>query len=168
MTDKELERIIDRYSRLLWSVAAPILDGAGSEQDAEECVADVFIDLWRDPVAFDEARGNLRNYLCMRCRNKAIDRFRRLTARFREELNEETIGFLPDLAETFEAGSDAEAVRRAVLSLNEPAREIMIRRFFLDQKPARIAKAMGLSVRSVTNAIYRTKEKLKERLRDTV
>ena len=49
MTEQELEKIINRYSRLLWSVASKVLNGIGNEQDVEACVADVFIDFWRDP-----------------------------------------------------------------------------------------------------------------------
>ena len=61
MTEYQLEKIINKYSRLLWSVAAKILDGLGNEQDAEECVADVFIELWKEPEKFDVNRGTLKS-----------------------------------------------------------------------------------------------------------
>lgn len=38
--------VIEKYSRLLWKIAASILINAASVQDVEECVADVFIYLW--------------------------------------------------------------------------------------------------------------------------
>ena len=72
MTEFELEKIIDKYSRLLWSISTKILYGIGNEQDAEECVADVFIDLWKDPDSFDSNRGNLKNWLCMKAKSKSI------------------------------------------------------------------------------------------------
>ena len=37
--------VITKYSRLLWKIAADVLHGAGSDEDAEECIADVFIAL---------------------------------------------------------------------------------------------------------------------------
>ncbi len=165
MTEKEFEKCIDRYSRLLWSVAAPIIEGAGSEQDVEECVADVFIDLWKDPASFDPARGSLKTWLCLKCRSKAIDRFRKLSSRMAEELTEDKVSGLAEDGEGLPDSEMAEALRHAVERLREPEREVIIRRFFMEQKPARIAKAMGLGLRKVENIIYRAKGKLRDELR---
>ena len=41
--------VIDRYSRLLWSAAAPVLRNIGTAEDLEECVADAFVYLWEHP-----------------------------------------------------------------------------------------------------------------------
>ena len=171
LTEAEFEKIIDRYSRLLWSVASKVLDGAGSAQDCEECVADVFIDLWKDPESFDPSRGSLRSWLCMKCRSKAIDRFRSLAAHAAESFDESTAlrVFAPetggkDPCEAMQKGETAEALRKAVDGLGEPEREIMIRRFYLEQKPAAIAAATGLPLRKVENIIYRSKGKLRDEL----
>jgi RNA polymerase sigma factor (sigma-70 family) len=59
----------------------------------------------------------------------------------------------------------AETLRKAVNGLGEPEREIMIRRFYMEQKPSQIAKAMGIPVRKVGNIIYRTKGRLREELK---
>ena len=45
--EKAIAYVIRKYSRLLWPVAAAVLKNVGSEQDVEECVADVFIHLWK-------------------------------------------------------------------------------------------------------------------------
>ncbi len=165
MTEKEFEKNIDRYSRLLWSVAAPIIEGVGSEQDVEECVADVFIDLWQDPTAFDPARGSLKAWLCLKCRSKAVDRFRKLSSHMVEELTEDKISVLTEDGADRDDAERAEALRQAVERLKEPEREVMIRRFFMEQKPAAISKAMGISVRKIGNIIYRAKGKLRDELR---
>jgi RNA polymerase sigma-70 factor (ECF subfamily) len=164
LTEREFEKTINQYTRLLWKVAAKVLNGVGCAQDAEEVVADVFIDLWQRPEAYDPARGNLKNYLCVKCRSKAIDRFRRLSSHRLEELNEETAA---ELAGSPEADPDAlAAVRRAVDALDEPAREVMVRRFFWGQKPREIAKAMGWNTKKVENVLFRTKGKLREALKE--
>ena len=165
MTEKAFEKIINRYSRLLWSVAAKVLNGIGNEQDVEECVADVFIDLWRDPGSFDGSRGALRSYLALKCRNKAIDRFRRVTAHAAEELKEEQILEMLDPPAEAHRQVLHQALHEALENLEEPDREIMIRRYFMEQKPSQIAKAMQMPVRKVENIIYRTKGKLREELR---
>jgi len=60
------------------------------------CVADVFIDLWRDPNSYDTSRGSMKTFLALKCRNKSIDRFRRLSAHIADELSEEQISELPE------------------------------------------------------------------------
>ncbi|MBO5995089.1 MAG: sigma-70 family RNA polymerase sigma factor [Firmicutes bacterium] len=164
MTEYQLEKIINKYSRLLWSVATRILEGIGNEQDAEECVADVFIELWNEPEKFDENRGTLKSWLCMRTRSKAIDRFRRLASRLTDELS-------PDLTSD-KLGPEEELIRRERAKdlrdkldrLDEESKEIMIRRFVLEQKPSFIASAMELPLRRVENVIFRTKQKLRDEL----
>ena len=43
---------------------------------AEEVVQDLFMGLWRNPRAFDPARGPLRAYVLMLARSRALDRWR--------------------------------------------------------------------------------------------
>ena len=162
MTERELEKIIDRYSSLLWSVSSKILSGIGNEQDAEECVADVFIELWQAPGKYDENRGSLKSWLCMRCRSKSIDRFRKLASRITEELDASAVSEMLGPEETLIGAEEKYLVRNAIRELDEPSREIMIRRFFMDQRPSEIAIAMDLPLRRVENIIYRTKGELKE------
>ena len=54
--------LMTKYSRLLWKITSDILCQIGSDADAEEVVADVFISIWQNPEAFDEKRSNLKNH----------------------------------------------------------------------------------------------------------
>ena len=45
--EQMLAFVVQKFSKLLWKIAASILINATSAQDVEECVADVFIYLWR-------------------------------------------------------------------------------------------------------------------------
>ncbi len=164
MTEYEFEKIVNKYSKLLWSVAAGVLEGIGNEQDAEECVADVFIDLWFDPKAFDSSRGSLRTWLCIKCRSKAIDRFRKIMAHITDELSAEIVSDMIGPDDRVIGKEDMSRLRNAVMGLEEPSKEIMLRRFFAGQKPAEISAAMDMPVRKVENLIYRSKEKLRNDL----
>lgn len=52
----------------------------------------------------------------------------------------------------------------AVNALGEPDREILVRRYYYEQKPKEIALALNLSVKQVNNRLYQTKQKLREAL----
>ena len=60
------------------------------------------------------------------------------------------------------------ALRRELLetvnSLDEPGREILVRRYYYDQKPRQIALALGMTVKQVDNSLYRSKRLLREKL----
>ena len=58
--ESAIRRVMDRYSRLLWSIASALLYKTGSVQDMEECVADTFIYLWQHPEKYDPGRGAVR------------------------------------------------------------------------------------------------------------
>ena len=76
-----MNAVIEKYSRLLWSIADAVLKNVGNVQDVEECVADVFISLWEHPEKFDPGRGSLKSYLCILARSRAVDRYRQLVRR---------------------------------------------------------------------------------------
>ena len=159
-----INEAIDKYSKLLWSVAGRTLNNIGSVQDIEECVADTFIYLWENPHKFDSSRGKLKSWLSIIARTKAIDRCREI-ARTRTISLESTLlagdlGIVDDMIQ--------EETRRvliaAVNALGEPDREILVRRYYYEQKPKEIALALNLSVKQVNNRLYQTKQKLREAL----
>ena len=61
-----------------------------------------------------------------------------------------------------------EETRRALIAainaLGEPEREILIRRYYYEQKPKEIALALDMSKKQVGNRLYQTKLKLREAL----
>ena len=62
-----------RLAPLCLHVARKVL---GDTTAAEEVVQDIFLKLWRNPAAFDPARGSLETYVAMAARSRSIDRWR--------------------------------------------------------------------------------------------
>lgn len=155
-------QVIAKYSRLLWSIVSPILSSAASTQDVEECVADVFIYLWRNADKYDPARGKLKVWLSVLARTKAVDKYRALTRRDSLPLNDALLSNSPGILDDLLAQEGKRALDAAVDGLDEPEREILIRRYYYDQKPKDIARALNLTVKGVENHLYRTKRRLRE------
>lgn len=160
--EEAITQVIETYSKLLWSVAGAVLSGIGSAQDTEECVADAFIYLWKFPEKFDPKRGTLKTWLAIVARTKALDRCRALSRRETLPLDEAALSPGIGAAEEFLLRSDREEALRAIQSLDEPDREILLRRCCRGQKPRQIALALGIPVKQVENRLYRTKKKLRE------
>ena len=157
-----INRVITKYSKLLWSIADGVLGQTASVQDVEECVADVFIYLWKHPQRYDPSRGTLKTWLTIITRTKAIDRFRSITRRAADELDESVMAQELGVPEAIIADTEKAYLTAAVNALEEPDREILVRRYYCDQKPKEIAAVMHLSVKQVENRLYRTKLRLRK------
>ena len=69
-----MTRLYDRYSSIVYSVALRVLGDTGA---AEDVLQEIFMQLWHNPGLFDASRGNLRAWLAVISRNRAIDALRR-------------------------------------------------------------------------------------------
>jgi len=155
---------MEQHSRLLWAVAGSVLNRVGSAADIEECVADVFVQLWRNPALYDPDRGTVKAYLATAAKNRALDRYRQLTRGKTVALDDETLPDDDDLLDNICTQEGYQALYAAVNELTEPDREIIIRRYFLDQMPAEIAPALKTTPKQVQNRLYQAKLRLRKTL----
>lgn len=161
-----IDHVITRYSKLLWTVVSGVLKGAGSTQDVEECVADVFIYLWQNPEKYDPERGRLKVWLSIMARTHAIDKYRELSRRGEQELHEGVLVQELGVLDGILARDARQRLAEAVQALEEPDREIVLRRYWEDQKPKEIARALAMPVKHVENHLYRAKQKLRRAVSD--
>ena len=159
-----MNTVINKYSRLLWSIASAVLKNVGDDRDVEEVVADAFIFLWEHPGKFDPKRGSLKSLLCIVARSRAIDRYRDLTRRATVPLEEAVLADSFGMQELLMQEETRRELLAAVKALGEPGREILVRRYYYNQKPREIALAMGMTVKQVDNSLYRSKCLLRQAL----
>lgn len=131
------------------------------EEEVEECLADCFATLWRDIGNWQPQRGPLKGWFYGLCRHLAADRRRAAGRAYSLPLEEDLPQEGDGLEEQVTARLSAAAVQQAVDALDEPARTIFLRRYYVCQTVPEIARAMGLSPKRVENLLFRTKPKLK-------
>lgn len=160
--------VIDKYSKLLWKVAGAVLANA-SVLDVEECVADVFVDLWQNPEKYNPSKSKLSSYLSMVARSKAVDRYRKIARRHEENLEEkikddirENKGLLQNVIEA----EEREILLACLKKLNDEDKDILLRRYYYEQKPKEIAVALNMPKKQVENRLYLTKQRLRDMMKE--
>ena len=166
-SEAAIGQVIDRYSRLMWSIVSAVLKNTGAEQDVEECVADVFIYLWENPGKYDPQRGKLKAWLSVVARSRAIDRYRELSRRNDVPLEDTFIADRIGAADRVLARETRQDLIRAIEALEELDGEILIRRYYREQKPREIALALDMPVKQVENRLYRAKKKCRNMISDS-
>ena len=162
--EKTFEYIVDKYSKLVWKVASSILGNATSVCEIEECVADVFIYLWEHPEKYDPEKGKISSWLSIIARSRAIDRFRKNISE--KEVSFEDISLFETEPADTNNDSRADKLNECLERLGIEEKEIIIRRFYYEQKNREIAKAMGLSAKQIENRVYNAKNKLRKMMEE--
>ena len=163
--EQMLAFVVQKYSKLLWKIAASILINAASIQDVEECIADVFIYLWQYPEKYDPDKAKLSSWLSVIARTKAIDRYRQ-NIRKRELRMEEIAAEGLTHAEMTVIDAEKEKLLSCVGELDEKEKELIIRRYYYEQKPAEIAVVLEIPKKQVENKLYYAKQKLKKMMEE--
>ena len=159
--EQMLEYAIQKYTKLLWKITASVLINAASVQDVEECIADVFIYLWQYPQKYDPDKAGLSSWLSMVARSRAIDRYRRIIKKGELSMEEIAIEGLGH-AQIAEVDEERETLLSCMEELDDKEKELIIRRYYYEQKPAEIAVALEMPKKQVENGLYRAKRKLRK------
>lgn len=159
--EKALDKAINKYSKLMWKISHDVLTDA-SPQDLEECVADVFIYLWHNSDKFDPAKGSLKSWLSTIARSRAINRMKNISRNSHLSYNDNMIAEELEKEDSSFKIDDKMALIAAVRALGDLDREILVRRYCQDQTPNEIADELNISLKSVENRLYRTKNKLRK------
>ena len=130
--------LYDRYSAIVYSVALRVLGDTGA---AEDVLQDVFMQLWRNPSAFDASRGSLGAWLAVIARNRAIDALRK--RRPSDDIEDVVVSVVPDLAAEADRARAGEKVRAALGAMPETQRKALELAYYEGLTHSEIAEKTG-------------------------
>jgi len=133
-----LAELYDRYSSVVYAVALRVLGDTGA---AEDVLQEVFLQLWRNPGAFDAARGSLGSWLAVITRNRAIDLLRR--RRPETDIEDVIVSVAPDLAAEADRSRAAAKVRGVMAAMAQPQRVALEMAYFEGMSHSEIASKTG-------------------------
>jgi RNA polymerase sigma-70 factor, ECF subfamily len=130
--------LYDRYSSIVYSVALRVLQDTGA---AEDVLQDIFMQLWRNPGAFDATRGNMAAWLAVIARNRAIDALRR--RRPEDDIEDVVVSVERDLASEADRSRTMDKVRGVLQAMPATQRSALEMAYFEGLTHTEIAGKTG-------------------------
>ena len=160
-----LKMMMDDYMALVYTIVFNQLSNIYSKEDIEECVSDVFFEVFHYRDRIDLTKGSIKAFLAVITKRKAIDMYRK-------NKNNNHIP-IEDVAESLLTNSDVVSdhvlqqegnliLIDAIKSLGEPDSEIIIRKYYLHQSSKDISKDIGIKVNTIDKKVSRCIQKLKK------
>ena len=178
MTGSELKNMLDRsptdchralireYGRYVYAIVFNKLRSCGTQEDIEECVSDVFADIFIK-FEYEEAYvGDIKGYIGTVAKRTAIDRFRSLSAANSHVVYEDEDD-MQQLVSDFSVDErvDSSELRRVLLNkiaeLGEPDSTIIIQKFYYNRTSSEIARNVSMNPSSVRSRCTRAVQKLR-------
>jgi len=167
--DSAYDALFESYCDYVYAIVYNKLRSVAVREDIEECVSDIFADVFFGYNKESDSGGDLKGYIGTVAKRRAINAFHSITARlshFSDESEEDMklIGAGTDI----EAASDMEETRAILLSkineLGEPDSTIILQKYYYDRSSGEIAELLSMKASAVRMRAARALEKLKTSL----
>lgn len=158
-----LAELYDRYRLILFGLMLRILH---SRAEAEDCLQEVFIQVWRQANGFDEARGRPFTWLVTMARSRAIDRLRALSSRTRtaQDAARATVEEKSDAVTDAIRSEQKATVRAALDSLPPEQRSVLEFAYFEGLTQSEIAARLNQPLGTIKTRTRSGMMKLRELL----
>ena len=145
------------------------LQMSGSPQVAEDVTHDVFLFLMKDGHVFDAGRGSVSSFLFGVARNYVLRRFRgeQATVPLVDDEEEQSFGLEtsdPGPLDDLTRAETIENVRKAVLSLPERYREVVVLCELQELSYGETAQVLGCAIGTVRSRLHRARALLLAKL----
>lgn len=159
--------LIEEYGGYVYAVVIDKLRSLCSSEEIEDCVSDVFVELFTNIHNFDSSKGSLKGYISVISKRAAINAYRKLSYR-------QHITMSADDEETeipVSADNPVEDVQKKLFrqrlweiveGLGEPDSSIIVYQYFYDFKVSDIAEKLRMTAAAVQKRSLRARQKIKK------
>ena len=159
--------IFDEYYNYVYTIIFSRLRSIASGEDIEECISDVFSDVFMRYDPKNAHNGDIKGFVAAIAKNRSIDMYRRLSSRMiglvsldnDEALQLSSPEKVDEITEKAETGN---AVLNAVSSLGEPDSTIIMQKYYYGRNSTDIADMVGMKADAVRKRLSRAMDKLKK------
>ena len=160
--------LFDQFCDYVYVIAAGKIKSCGSREDIEECVSDIFADVYKY-VDSKEVEGSLKALVSTIAKRRSIDFFRRLSGGFGKTVSIESdemydIPSNENISESAENKERNRIILNKIKELGEPDSTIIIQQYFYNRTAREIADSVSLTASNVQRRSSRARDKLRKLL----
>ncbi len=123
------EKVIDKYSKQAYFIAYSILHISCTKEDIEECVSDVFLEVWSNIDDYNPEKASFKTWLFMLTKyNRKISKYKTIN------IDELIIEDKENIDMVVISKEDQEKVISIMNDFNKVDKELFFRRYFCDEK----------------------------------
>ena len=166
--NKAQKKVFDEYLNYVYTIAFNRLRSCGKREDIEECVSDIFIDIFASYEYKTDLDGDMKGFIATVALRKSAAYYHRLCRKTNIfSLDDE---FVPEMASDEDIAEAAETndTRRILLelidSLGEPDATIIMQKYYYRRSSREIAELVPLSPAMVRVRSSRALKKLRKLL----
>lgn len=161
-----IRMLTEQYGGLVYALTWRRLQGRLPREDIEECVSDIFFEVYQCRDKIDLKKGSVKAFLLIVAERRAIKYYERKAKPYDTvtldspeglDLRAET-----DVEREVERQEESRHLMDAIHSLGEPNGTIMIQKYYYGMTAKEIGKNLGMSKNAVEKRIKRGLKKLKQ------
>lgn len=161
-----IRMLTEQYGGLVYALTWRRLQGRLPREDIEECVSDIFFEVYQCRDKIDLEKGSVKAFLLIVAERRAIKYYDRKAKPYETitldspeglDLRAET-----DVEREVERQEESRRLMDAIHSLGEPNGTIMIQKYYYGMTAKEIGKNLGMSKNAVEKRIKRGLKKLKQ------
>jgi RNA polymerase sigma-70 factor (ECF subfamily) len=156
--------MMDNYMAFIYTIVFNKLSGMYSKEDIEECVSDVFFEVFHYKNRIDLEKGSIKAFLAVVAKRKAIDMYRKNKNNNHipiDDVAQDLYSIGDDVLNSILLEESNFQLINAIKSLGEPDSEIIIRKYYMYQSSKDISKDLGIKVNTIDKKVSRCMGKLK-------
>jgi len=157
--EKGLGKVMDQYMAFVYTIVYGKLLSVCDKQDIEECVSDIFHEIYKQRNAIDLEKGSLKSYIAILSKRRAIDVFRKhqrdIVRLSTDEFDHDLVVSDTDVERDLIDGETSERLIHEIKALGKPDSQIIIRKYYLGQNTKTISKALGIKENTVDKKVSR-------------
>lgn len=167
--DKASRALFDEYCKYVYTIVFSKLHGTASKEDIEECVSDIFAEIYFKYNTGSSYPGRLDGYIATVAKRRAINRFKHLSKKYGNtvSVDDESMDELATDNDT-QTESEREELSRIMLEkieiLGEPDSTIILQKYYYGRSTSEIAGALSMKISTVSMRCSRALKKLSKLL----
>ena len=116
--EKCMRAIFNEYCNYVYVIVATRIKSCGTTEDIEECVSDVFTEVFRKKDDLGDREGDLKGFIGVIARCRAIDMYRKLSAKAYKTISSDDEGII-ELSSGENVAESVEMSERNSIILNK-------------------------------------------------